>query len=130
MKIGSLTVISFLFSISSFFLSERTLVQNIPVNHHLVIVKTTLPGAVEVVISNDLDIRIETTIFFESNEKDALDYTIDKGYFDLITNVSFDEETLTIGPKRINTTILTKGKKYQPQRQYRIYLPSHLKYME
>ena len=130
MKLTNFTIISFLFALSSFFLSKKTVTQIIPFNHHLVTVKAVLDGEVKISTTASAEIRVETTILFESKEEDVLNYTIEQGHYELTTQFSYDEESLIIAPKRINTTILTKGKKYEPRREYTLFLPSHLRYME
>lgn len=130
MKILCLTIISFLVSFSSLSSAKKTVVQIIPINHHLTTVKTTLEGVVEIVDSETYEVRVETSVFFESGKEEVISYGEKQGYYDLTTLFSFDEITLTIAPKRINTSVFSQGEKQELRRQYRIFLPSHVRYMD
>lgn len=130
MKILCLTIISFLVSFSSTSLAKKFFVQIIPINHHLTTVNTTLEGVVEIVDSETFEIRIETSVFFESGEEEVVVYGKKQGYYDLATFFSYDETTLTIAPKRINTNVFSQGKKQELRRQYKVFLPSHLMFMD
>ncbi len=129
MKILYFTIISFLVSFSNLSSSKKVVVQIIPINHHLTTVETTLKEVVEIANCESYEIQIETSIFFESGEEQIVAYGKKQGYYDLATHFSFDEKTLRIAPKRINTSIFTQGEKKELRREYRIFLPSHLYYM-
>lgn len=130
MKVFWLAIVSFLWTFSNCPPTEKTIVQNIPLHHRTLTIKSALEGAVEVVYVDQLAIEVETTLSYSTKEANVLDYAISAGHFKLVTDYSWKDACLTLQEQRINTVIYTDGNVFEPMVSYRLKVPTHLNFIE
>ena len=126
MKLLFIAIISFLYTFSDLPPTEKIVIQNIPLNHPTMTIKSTLDGAVEIIYTEAPYIEVETILSGASSE--VLDYAISEGHFKLQANYSWEEASLTLEEKRINTVIFYDGQAQKPQKRYRLKIPASVQF--
>ena len=107
MKLLLTTIVSFLCIFSNLPPTEKVVIQNISLDHPTVTIKSTLGEAVEIIYTDAPFIEIETILSGAS--EDVLNYAISAGHFRLQANYSWEEASVTLEEKRINTLIFFDG---------------------
>ncbi|MEM9824862.1 MAG: hypothetical protein AAF985_27505 [Bacteroidota bacterium] len=127
MKLLLTTIVSFLCIFSNLPPTEKVVIQNISLDHPTVTIKSTLGEAVEIIYTDAPFIEIETILSGAS--EDVLNYAISAGHFRLQANYSWEEASVTLEEKRINTLIFYDGKAQKPRKRYRVKLPASLNFI-
>lgn len=127
MKPLFIAIVSFLYTFSYLTPSERIISQNIPIDHPTMTIKSSLNGVVDIIFTDAPFIEVETIISGASS--DVLNYAISAGHFKLSSNYSWEEASLTLEEKRINTIIYYDGQAQAPQKRYRLKIPAGLNFI-
>ncbi len=72
--------------------------------------------------------EINLVTYLSSSHQSVLEYQENKHQFKLIPSFQFydNKATMTLKPKKINTSIFVKGQKHEAKRKYRVELPAHI----
>ncbi|MEL6867720.1 MAG: hypothetical protein AAFP19_25065 [Bacteroidota bacterium] len=127
MKLLTITIISLLTLLNTSPTYKQTIEQTFPTNTYTTSLLTQLDGNVELIRWDQGEIKIETTISSNTNASYSLDYVIDKGSYELVTEYD-DAQTIIIRSKKINTYVFTEGQLQKTRQHYRVFLPKSMTY--
>jgi len=107
----------------------KTVTQAFSITNHSTSLDIDLEGDIEVIYSGGNEILVETTIndFTSSTSAYSINYTIDKGNFELVCHLT-DSNTILLKSKKNNNTIFRKGHQQKTEQRFKIYIPKWLQY--
>lgn len=126
-------ILCIFFSSLVFSLTSQNIVvtsQSFSLDHHTTSLIIQLNGAVEVVYWNKEEILVETTIHDVSTSTSnySLNYSLNKGNFDLDCSFTEDANTLLLKPEKINNTIYHKGHQQKTNQSFKVFIPTWLQH--
>lgn len=107
----------------------KTVTQAFSISYNSTSLDIDLKGDVQVVYWDSNELLVETTIndFSSSASAYSVNYTIEKGNFELSCHLT-DENTILLKSKKNNNTIFRKGHQQKTEQQFKIFIPKWLQY--